>query len=147
MTLHKGTLKQLWWIFFLELLAIPLMFGADLFIKNVTYAPAFIILGLVMIDFVVLKIIRKWSDGYASFVYWFLYVHLFIFLIPLLFGRPAVLMTIWDKSFEQIRFISFSGPEFYSLSEKMYFVLLCGILLDIIIHTLKFKRLKSKKQI
>ena len=54
-------------------------------------------------------------------------------------------VAFWEKDFQDIKFLYFTGPEFHKFSEKAYLVLMIGTLVDVLVHTAKKRRLEKKK--
>lgn len=142
MTVTKTTLKDLILIFIIEILTIPLVISYFKFIEPKKLAAVIAAVTFVTAGIIILRITRKWPDAYASFVYWAIHIHVFIFSIPMLVGRVA----FWEKDFADIKFLFLSGPEFHKLSEKGYLILMIGTLVDILVHAVKQKRLGQKKE-
>lgn len=142
MTVTKTTIKDLLIILAIEILTVPLVIAYFRFIEPKKLAAVIAATTFVISGFVILRITRKWPDAYASFVYWTIHIHIFVFSIPMLVARIA----FWEKDFADIKFLYFSGPEFHKLSEKGYLILMIGTIVDIIVHTIKLKRISQKKE-
>lgn len=141
MTVTKTTMKDLLIIFAIEILTVPAVVAYFRFIEPKKVAAVIAAATFVITGFIILRITRKWPDAYASFVYWAIHIHIFVFSIPMLVARVA----FWEKDFADIKFLYFSGPQFHQFSEKAYLVLMIGTLVDILVHKLKKKRLAKKK--
>lgn len=141
MTVTKSTIKDLLIIFAIEILTVPVVITYFKLIEPKKLAAVFAASTFVVTGFVILKITRKWPDAYASFVYWAIHIHIFLFSIPMLVARIA----FWQKDFEDIKFLYFTGPQYHKISEKAYLVLMLGTLVDILVHAVKKKRLAQKK--
>jgi hypothetical protein len=140
MKITPSTLKQLWLILLIEILTVPVVMGFFKFVEPKKLAAIlagsiFIITGLF-----ILRVCRLWPDAFASFTYWMIHVHLFVFSIPMLVARAA----FWNKNFEEIRFVFFSGPQFHNLAEKSYSLLMFATILDIVVHSVKAYRQRTK---
>ncbi len=143
MTVTKATIKDLLIIFAIEILTVPLVIAYFKFIEPKKLAAVIAASTFVITGFIILRVTRKWPDAYASFVYWAVHIHIFVFSIPMLVARIA----FWEKDFSDIRFLYFSGPQFHNFAEKGYLILMLGTLVDIVVHTIKRKRLLQKKNI
>lgn len=141
MTVTKTTIKDLLIIFAIEILTIPVIIAYFKFIEPKKVAATIAAVTFVLTGIAILRITRRWPDAYASFVYWAIHIQIFVFSIPMLVAR----LVFWEKDFENIKFLVFSGPEFHNFSEKGYLVLLIGTAIDILVHSVKKKRLEQKK--
>lgn len=141
MTITKSTIKDLLTILAIEVLTAPVVIMYFKFIEPKKLAAVFAASTFVITGFAILKITRRWKDAYASFVYWAIHIHIFVFAIPMLVARVA----FWQKPFEDVRFLYFSGPEYHLIAQKVYAILVLGTLVDILVHSLKQKRLARKK--
>ncbi len=142
MTITKNTIRDLLIILGVEILTVPVIVAYFNFIEPKKLAAVIAASTFVLTGFVILKICRSWEDGYASFVYWAIHIHVFVFSIPMLVGRVA----FWEKEFSDIKFLYFTGPEFHKISEKAYLVLVIGTIVDLVIHKLKQKRIDRQKK-
>ncbi|MES2768844.1 MAG: hypothetical protein V4596_06820 [Bdellovibrionota bacterium] len=142
MTVTKATIKDLLIIFAIEILTVPLVITYFKFIEPKKLAAVIAASTFVITGFIILRVTRKWPDAYASFVYWAVHIHIFVFSIPMLVARIA----FWEKDFSEIKFLYFTGPQFHSFSEKGYLILMIGTLVDILVHAVKLKRLNQKKE-
>ena len=140
MKVDKSVIKDLVSILAIELITVPIVIGYFKFIEPKKVAAVIAAITFVLAGFLILRITRKWSEAYASFVYWAVHIHVFIFSIPMLVGR----IVFWEKDFEDIKFLIFTGPEFHKLSEKSYALLILCTLIDILIHSVKLKRQNLK---
>jgi hypothetical protein len=141
MQVNKSTIKDLLLILAIEIVTVPLVMTYFKFIEPKKLAAVFAATTFVIAGFIIIKMTKKWPDPYASFVYWAIRIHIFVFAIPMLVARLA----FWEKDFSEIKFLYFTGPEFHKLSEKVYLVLLVGTMADILVHALKLKRIDRKK--
>lgn len=141
MTVTKHTIKDLLIIFAIEIITVPIIVAYFKFIEPKKVAATIAAITFVLTGLAILKITRRWPDAYASFVYWAIHIHIFVFSIPMLVARAV----FWEKNFEDIRFLVFTGPQFHSFSEKAYMVLMIGTIIDIVVHAVKKKRLEQKK--
>lgn len=141
MQVNKSTIKDLLVILAIEILTVPLVLTYFKLIEPKKLAAVFAAATFVTTGFIILKITRRWPDAYASFVYWAVHIHIFVFSIPMLVARLA----FWEKDFSEIKFLFFSGPEFHSFSEKGYLIMIIGTMVDLLVHSLKLKRVNSKK--
>lgn len=141
MTITKSTVKDLLTILAIEVLTAPVVIMYFKFIEPKKLAAVFAGSTFVIAGFAILKITRRWKDGYASFIYWAIHIHIFVFAIPMLVGRVA----FWQKDFADVKFLYFSGPAYHQMAQKMYIVMVLGTLVDILVHSIKQKRLARKK--
>ncbi len=142
MTVTKTTIKDLIIIFAIEILTVPLVISYFKFIEPKKLAAVIAATTFVVAGIIILRITRRWPDAYASFVYWAIHIHIFVFSIPMLVARIA----FWEKDFADIKFLFLSGPEFHKFSEKGYLILMIGTAVDILVHSVKQKRLNQKKE-
>jgi hypothetical protein len=54
-------------------------------------------------------------------------------------------IAFWQKDFEDIKFLYFSGPQYHMIAQKAYVILVIGTLVDILVHAVKQKRLAQRK--
>jgi hypothetical protein len=141
MQVKKSTIKELLLILAIEILTVPLVLTYFKLIEPRKLAAVFAASTFVIAGFVILKITRKWPDAYASFVYWAVHIHIFVFSIPMLVARIA----FWEKDFAEIKFLTFSGLEFHRIAEKAYMILILGTVVDLVVHSLKLRRINNKK--
>jgi hypothetical protein len=141
MQVTKRTIKDLILILTIEVVTVPLVMTYFKFIEPKKLAAVFAGATFVITGFIILKITRRWPDAYASFVYWAIHIHIFVFSIPMLVAR----IVFWEKDFTEIKFLYFTGPEFHKISEKAYLVLVIGTMVDLLVHSLKLKRVDKKK--